>query len=77
MTERTVAIIKEVLPSHLTFYFQVGAVPHDVAVHSMERWVGEIMPGIEKAKGMPIGAVNVPEPHYKCGELNNYKPGKV
>ena len=39
MTERTVAIIKEVLPSHLTFYFQVGAAPHDVAVHSMERWV--------------------------------------
>jgi len=49
MTERAVAIIKEVRPSHMTFYFQVGAAPHDVAVHSMERWVGEVMPGIEKA----------------------------
>ena len=50
---------------------------HDVAENSVERRVGEVMPSIENAKGMAIGAVNVPEPHYKRGELNNYKLGRV
>ena len=62
VTERAVAIIKEVRPSHMTFYFQVGAVAHEVAAHSMERWVGEVMPSIEKAIGIPINAINVPKP---------------
>lgn len=62
VTERAVAIIKEVRPSHMTFYFQVGGVAHEVAAHSMERWVGEVMPSIEKAMGIPINAINVPKP---------------
>ena len=77
MAERKVASIKGVRPSHMTFYFKVGAAMHDVAENSVERRVGEVMPSIENAKGMDIGAVNVPEPHYKCGELNNYKLGRV
>jgi hypothetical protein len=62
VTERAVAIIKEVRPSHMTFYFQVGGVAHEVAAHSMERWVGEVMPSIERAMGIPINAINVPKP---------------
>ena len=61
----------------MTFYFKVGAAMHDVAENFVERRVGEVMPSIENAKGMAIGAVNVPEPHYKRGELNNYKLGRV
>ena len=61
----------------MTFYFKVGAAMHDAAENTVKRLVGEVMPSIENAKGMAIGAGNVPEPHYKCGELNNYTRGRV
>jgi alkanesulfonate monooxygenase SsuD/methylene tetrahydromethanopterin reductase-like flavin-dependent oxidoreductase (luciferase family) len=68
VTERAVAIIREVRPSHMTFYFQVGAVPQETAIRSMERWVNEVIPSIEKALGAPIASINEPKPLRDAAE---------
>ncbi|MBL4721712.1 MAG: LLM class flavin-dependent oxidoreductase [Alphaproteobacteria bacterium] len=68
VTERAVAIIRAVRPSHMTFYFQVGAVSQETAVRSMERWMTEVVPNIEKAMGAPIATINQPKPLRAAAE---------
>lgn len=60
VTERAVEIIRRIRPSHITFYWDVGDVEPKDAIRSMELWVGEVIPGIEKAFGRPIGEINRP-----------------
>jgi len=62
VTEKLVRILKEIRPSHMTFYFQVGDIPLKQALESMRLFVEEVIPGVEKAFGMPIAEINRPKP---------------
>ncbi len=43
--------------SHIAMYFNVGDFGHERARRSLERFVTEVMPGIEKEIG-PLGKLN-------------------
>lgn len=62
VTEKLVRILKEIRPSHMTFYFQVGDIPLKQALESMRLFVEEVIPGVEKAFGKPIAEINRPAP---------------
>ncbi len=62
VTERLVTLLREVRPSHITFYFQVGDLSGKEAIANMERWAKYVIPGIEKEFGMPLSEINKPQP---------------
>ncbi|MCG8546570.1 MAG: LLM class flavin-dependent oxidoreductase [Alphaproteobacteria bacterium] len=62
VTERLVTLLREIRPSHITFYFQVGDLSGKEAIRNMERWATDVIPGVEKAFGKPLAEINVPRP---------------
>ena len=52
--ERAAEEFRRVRPDHMAIYFQVGDMELKHALGSMERWMGEVVPGIEKALGRPL-----------------------
>ncbi len=58
VTTRLVTLIREIRPTHVTFYFQVGDIERDLAARSMERFVRDVVPGVERAFGRPLGDIN-------------------
>lgn len=61
VTRRLVEFIRILRPTHMSFYFQVGGIPLAEAIRSMERFAGEVVPGIEKAFGLPLAEINRPK----------------
>ena len=55
--ERAAQELTEVRPDHMAIYFQVGDMELKPVLGSMERWMGEVVPGIEKALGRPIADI--------------------
>jgi alkanesulfonate monooxygenase SsuD/methylene tetrahydromethanopterin reductase-like flavin-dependent oxidoreductase (luciferase family) len=51
VAERLAAEIRAARPSHLCFNFHVGDVPHRTALRSMERFMSEVRPRLERALG--------------------------
>jgi alkanesulfonate monooxygenase SsuD/methylene tetrahydromethanopterin reductase-like flavin-dependent oxidoreductase (luciferase family) len=49
--EKCVAEIQQVGAVHTAMFFQVGNFPHRAAMRSLERFAGEVIPGIEKIVG--------------------------
>jgi alkanesulfonate monooxygenase SsuD/methylene tetrahydromethanopterin reductase-like flavin-dependent oxidoreductase (luciferase family) len=62
VTERAVTLLREVRPCHVTFYFQVGDIERELVARSMERFVKDVVPGIERAFGQPLAEINRPKP---------------
>jgi alkanesulfonate monooxygenase SsuD/methylene tetrahydromethanopterin reductase-like flavin-dependent oxidoreductase (luciferase family) len=63
VAERLVEEIELYGPSHLNIYFSVGDVPHATAMRSMERWMNEVVPLVERHFGRPISEINdFPDP---------------
>jgi hypothetical protein len=62
VAERMVELIREVRPYHLALYSQLGDLPKRLAMRSMERFMAEVVPLIEKALGAPLAQINVPKP---------------
>ncbi len=60
VAERLLHQIRIVRPTHIAFYFQVGDMDRAKVMRSMERFMGEVVPRLEKALGRPIGEVNMP-----------------
>ncbi|MDP6388945.1 MAG: LLM class flavin-dependent oxidoreductase [Alphaproteobacteria bacterium] len=61
VTRRAVTLLREIRPTHLTCYFQVGGIDRDTARRSMERFLEDVVPGIEREFGCPIAEINVPQ----------------
>ena len=59
VAERLVDEIGRVGPSHIALYMTIGAVAHDRALRSIERFGAEVLPLVERAVG-PLAGVNVP-----------------
>ena len=68
VAERMVALIREVRPYHLALYSQLGDLPKALAMRSMERFVKEVVPLMEKALGKPLAEVNAPKPASLAAE---------
>jgi alkanesulfonate monooxygenase SsuD/methylene tetrahydromethanopterin reductase-like flavin-dependent oxidoreductase (luciferase family) len=51
VAERLAAEIRAVRPAHLCFNFHVGDVPHRAALRSMELFMSEVRPRLERALG--------------------------
>lgn len=49
--EKCVREIQDVGATHTAMFFQVGNFPHAAAMRSLERFAGEVIPGIEKIVG--------------------------
>jgi alkanesulfonate monooxygenase SsuD/methylene tetrahydromethanopterin reductase-like flavin-dependent oxidoreductase (luciferase family) len=49
--ERCVAHIRAVRPVHMALYFALGDMPQREVLRSIERFAGEVIPGIEKELG--------------------------
>jgi alkanesulfonate monooxygenase SsuD/methylene tetrahydromethanopterin reductase-like flavin-dependent oxidoreductase (luciferase family) len=62
VAERLVTLLREIRPSHITFYFQVGDVSGKEAIRNMERWASDVVPMVEKAFGQPLAEINKPTP---------------
>jgi alkanesulfonate monooxygenase SsuD/methylene tetrahydromethanopterin reductase-like flavin-dependent oxidoreductase (luciferase family) len=54
--EKCVAEIRDVGAVHSAMFFQVGNFPHAAAMRSLERFAGEVIPGVEKIVG-PLDAL--------------------
>lgn len=54
--EKCVTEIREIGAVHSAMFFQVGNFPHKAAMRSLERFAGEVIPGIEKIVG-PLDAL--------------------
>ncbi len=53
--QRGVEEIRRTGVNHISLYFQLGDYPHKKAMRSLERFIGEVIPGIEKELG-PLSA---------------------
>ena len=63
VAERLVEEIELYGPTHLNVYFSVGDVESKVAMGSMERFMTEVVPLVERHFGKPIGEINdFPDP---------------
>ena len=62
VAERLVTLLREIRPSHITFYFQVGGISGKKAIRNMERWARDVVPMVEKAFGLPLADINKPAP---------------
>ena len=62
VTQRAVNLLRKIRPTHLTCYFQVGNIDRATARRSMERFLNDVVPGIEREFGQPIAEINRPKP---------------
>ena len=62
VTEKLVRLLRNVRPSHMTFHFQSGDIPIEQSLESMRLFAEEVLPGVERAFGMPIAEINRPTP---------------
>ncbi len=58
--EKCVDLIRRVRPVHIASFFQAGGFPHAATMRSIERFAGEVIPGIEKEIG-PLADFNPTE----------------
>jgi alkanesulfonate monooxygenase SsuD/methylene tetrahydromethanopterin reductase-like flavin-dependent oxidoreductase (luciferase family) len=56
--ERAVAEIRDARVSDLVIQAKLGDLPHGLAMDSLQLWMEEVVPGIERELGMPITEVN-------------------
>lgn len=62
VAERVLAQIRLLRPRHIAFYFQVGDMERRKVMRAMERFMGEVVPLLERAHGRPLAEINAPHP---------------
>jgi len=68
VAERIINQMEMVRPTHIAFYFQVGDMDPAKVERGMERFMGEVVPRIEKHFGKPIAELNAPAPVAAAAE---------
>ena len=67
IAERLANEIRAARPSHMMFHFQVGGSSHAKALETMEKFMGEIKPMVERELG-PLATLGAPTPAAAAAE---------